>query len=480
MEICHTQPHLVSPMRLVLYDDLPSPNSPPPIPRPSTSLPSRILADGRQRASSIRDSISLRPKSGIHRHRTSISISGPSDFRRVESSILPGTGTGIGFPEELLLHSPAQRQRQLFRPLQLSIYDAPGHQLPELPSFEEFRLDGDSNEGQEHVGQVPASFPVAVKQPERAFSLASSPPAEFVLAHRSSASFHLPRKPVGSGARRTLSVQGCQQQQQQQPQQQRQSSLSPPNGASCPLIPHFARVSQVNPDGAAPMPGNAMGPSPKIAGSDPSILQDRSEPLDEKLPSPSLPSLVPATPTKSTASTASTTTTTTPPLPDSKLSPVTQWLFSKTSSNNNNSNSNSININNMKFPSPPSSPFKSHFRTRSRTLSGSTLSSLPTNQQNAAPTAMSMSMSTSSPLISKHSHCLSSDSHKTMAEPVPSPLSHAVSADANHGCVGEKGMLDASIMKPCAAATAAAAVTDERMACHPTIYEGEQMQGTFI
>lgn len=66
-----------------------------------------------------------------------------------------------------------------------------------------------------------------------------------------------------------------------------------------------------------------------------------------------------------------------------------------------------------------------------------------------------------------------------MAEPVPSPLSHAVSADANHGCVGEKGMLDASIMKPCAAATAAA-VTDERMACHPTIYEGEQMQGTFI
>lgn len=460
MEICQTQPHLVSPMRLVLYDNLPSPTSPPPIPRPASSLPSRILADGKQlasRASSIRDSISLRPKSVINRNR--ISISGPSDFRRVHSSVL------TDFQEEMM-HSPAQqRQQRQFRPLQLSIYDAPGHQLPDLPSFEKFRLDDEEEEGEEGEGNV------LVKQPERAFSLASSPPpSEFVLSHRSSASFHLPRKPVGSGARRASSVQG------QQPQHHRQPSFTPPTGTACPLIPHFARVSQLNPTGgktlrSASMPGHVMGmpgceASSKIAGCDLNILQDGSvpfaEPLEEKLPSP-LPPLAPATPTKSTASTASTmTAATTPPLPDTKFSPVTQWLFSKSSNN-------SININNMRFPSPPSSPFKSHFRSRSRTLSGSTLSSQP-NQAAVTTTA--------NPQISKHSHCLSTDSHKTMTEPVPSPLSHAISANTTKIHSMDKGVTaDTSIIsKPCAAA-----VNDERMAYHhPTIYEGEQMQGTFI
>lgn len=435
MEICQTQPHLVSPMRLVLYDDLPSPTSPPPIPRPASSLPSRILADGKQlasRASSIRDSISLRPKSGINRNR--LSISGPSDFRRVQSS--------MDFPEGM--HSPVQLQQQHFRPLQLSIYDAPGHQLPDLPSFEKFSVDDDEREEN-----------VLVKQPERAFSMASSPPSEFVLSHRSSASFHLPRKPVGSGARRVSSV------------QVQQPSFTPPTGTACPFIPHFARVSQLNPAGgntsrSASMSGYAMGMPgretfSKIAGCDLSILQDRSvpfaEPLEDKIPSPSLPPLVPATTSKSTASTASTAATT-PPLPDTKFSPVTQWLFSKSSAN-------SININNMRFPSPPSSPFKSHFRSRSRTLSGSTLSSLP----NQAPA--------NNPQASKHAHCLSADSHKTTTEPVPSPLSNSISANTNHTM--EKGMIDTSIIsKPCVAAV------DERMAYHPTIYEGEQMQGTFI
>lgn len=180
MAVCHSQPHLVPPMKLVLYDDLPSPGPPP----RTSSLPSWIV-EGRNlasRASSIRASMSLRRKSTVRPR-----ISAPTDFRRVQ---------------------PPPARVNGFRPLELSIY-TPGNRLSDLPEFDEFRLGDDGK-------------PVL---PARAHT----PTIERSFSRNLNSSFQLARKPVGSGSRRS-SVATMEQ----------LLELRRPSVAADPLIPHFA------------------------------------------------------------------------------------------------------------------------------------------------------------------------------------------------------------------------------------------------
>lgn len=148
MKICHNQPHLVPPMKLVFYDDLPSPGH-----APQSSNLSHWMTEGRNLASKASNRASLNTL--WRRPSRKPTISRPSDFRRVDP---PPTRLGT------------------FRPLELSIY-RPGNELGELPGFNDFNLD-DSEEP---------------KPPPRA----RSPGAR----HGSQPSFQLPRKPVGSAPR---------------------------------------------------------------------------------------------------------------------------------------------------------------------------------------------------------------------------------------------------------------------------------------
>jgi hypothetical protein len=109
MKICHNQPHLVPPMKLVFYDDFP----PTPQPPPPSHL-SQLVAQGKNLASrassiSIRKRPSLRP-----------SISGPMPIQ---------SGDDLPF-----------RRRHQYRPLELSIY-MPNNRLSDLPDFESADFD---------------------------------------------------------------------------------------------------------------------------------------------------------------------------------------------------------------------------------------------------------------------------------------------------------------------------------------------------
>ena len=106
MKTWHNQPHLVPPMKLIVYDDLP----PTPGPRPSSQL-SQWVAQGRNFASraSERASLSIRRKSTLRPTISLLQPLQPADdlpFRRLEQ----------------------------FRPLELSIY-LPGNRLSDLPEF---------------------------------------------------------------------------------------------------------------------------------------------------------------------------------------------------------------------------------------------------------------------------------------------------------------------------------------------------------
>src|SRR5271170_562263 len=107
MKICHNQPHLVPPMKLVFYDDMPATPQPPP-----PSQLSQLVAQGRSLASraSGRASLSVRKKPSSRP-----SISGP----------LP-----IQSPDDLPF-----RRRYQYRPLELSIY-LPDNRLSDLPDFD--------------------------------------------------------------------------------------------------------------------------------------------------------------------------------------------------------------------------------------------------------------------------------------------------------------------------------------------------------
>jgi hypothetical protein len=106
MKICHNQPHLVPPMKLVFYDDMPATPQPPP-----PSQLSQLVTQGRNLASraSGRASLSVRKKPSSRP-----SISGP-------------------LPTQSADDLPFRRRNQ-YRPLELSIY-LPDNRLSDLPDF---------------------------------------------------------------------------------------------------------------------------------------------------------------------------------------------------------------------------------------------------------------------------------------------------------------------------------------------------------
>ncbi|KAL4941303.1 hypothetical protein BDV06DRAFT_5670 [Aspergillus oleicola] len=167
MQICHSQPHLVPPMKLVVYDDLPSPGPPR-----ASSFPTWVMEEGRNLASraSSRASMSLKRKS-----TAPVRISAPTDFRRVTT--LPPISTATASRE--------------YCPLELSIH-SPANRLPDLPRFSDFGIE----DGQ--LQQAPITRPPRVMSTVTDFSY---PIRRHI--HRPSSSFNLPRKPVGSGSRRS-------------------------------------------------------------------------------------------------------------------------------------------------------------------------------------------------------------------------------------------------------------------------------------
>lgn len=482
MQICHTQPHLVPPMRLVVYDDLP--NSPVQ-PRRASTLPSRMMMDGKNlvsRASSIRTSMSIRRKSGIFAPPPpppAVRISAPSDFRRVQSSSAIGTGISPNTNND-------NDDKVRFQPLELSIYNSSKHQLSDLPSFENFgteEADGGNN------GETP---PVLAR-PARAFSSASLDVVS--RSRRSNASFHLPRKPVGSGSRRA-SVATLEQLLEKQPQSQAQSQAAATN----PLIPHFASTRPSSSSVAQPQT------QPHVSAPEPVTLQDRPlprTPSTEENETPPLTTTITTTNTTTTApppqlppsTTEDTPKPSSPPTRSLRSGRVTQWLFPTPPSSNNANTTNNINTNIPFSLSPPSSPsaFKSHFRHHSRTLSGSTLASHPQSLSQPSPypvsggkypnhnpttatttytTTPSFSSGTFTSTTTTTASTLrdSSDNHNHTPpplSPVPSSYQHArppagAGADSDQTRKG-KGGLD----------TAGSGIS--RPAALDDIYEGEQM-----
>ena len=106
MRICHHQPHLVPPMKLVVYEDMPStPQFPPP------SQISQLVSQGRNLASRASERASL-------------------STRKRQSSRPKISAPRLRTADEL----PLGRMQQ-YRPLELSIY-LPDNRLSDLPAFD--------------------------------------------------------------------------------------------------------------------------------------------------------------------------------------------------------------------------------------------------------------------------------------------------------------------------------------------------------
>lgn len=318
MKICHSQPHLVPPMRLVLYDELPSPASVSRI----SSFPS-WMAEGRNRYSKLssRASLSYRRKSTT---TSRLRISAPSDFRRV--------------------NPPSARVGQ-FNPLELSIYKAE-NRLSDLPTFDDF-----------YVGDC-----LLVSPPSQVLS------PVFDRSRRYTASEHrLRRKPVGSGSSRSSFA-----------ALEPFLDARPEEALLSPLIPHFATRSSI----VRPL---SKEPSPQI----PPSLDIFSPPFSPKtkrttIPPKPLSTLalqerplppIPSEASSRQASQAEPMFTHRPRTASSgsqRSGRVAKWLLSSSSSSPHD---------NVTPPSPISSKYSYSSkmfssRGRSRTLSGSTISSL--------------------------------------------------------------------------------------------------------
>lgn len=250
----NTQPKFVSPMRFDSCDDEYENEkhlSPlPPLPRLQRD---KTMSTG----SSISASFSFNRKSTIGPRPSTIRISAPSDFRRVQSMTT--------FPPPQSQSQPQPKEPNHF--LELSIYKNPRHALPDLPSFDNFHVNiGDSES--------------PIKRPQRVFSSppdSSFPPAISRVSVRNTggslsgfASFRLPRKPVGTapGPRRSSTAAGASWP-TARPERQRFST------PSSPLIPHFARVQRGSMD--RPVPRSlSMGMSSALDGDFAFTLQDRT------------------------------------------------------------------------------------------------------------------------------------------------------------------------------------------------------------
>lgn len=198
MEICQSQPHLVPPMKLVFYGDLPSPGGHD---RSRSSLPS--LPSWVQETRSLASRASQRASVMLTRKKTQSRpvIGAPTDFRRVE---------------------PIAARRRSFRPLELSIY-LPGNRLSDLPEFNHFDLD------------TPG-------QPSPPVKALMSPFDGSGHLRRDSGPFQLSRKPVGSAPSRRSSL-ATVDLQLQLAQSQRQPRQSMDTNLTSPLIPHFSMVT---------------------------------------------------------------------------------------------------------------------------------------------------------------------------------------------------------------------------------------------
>lgn len=205
MEICHSQPHLVPPMKLVFYGDLPSPGgldqSLSSISLPLWVQETRTLASRASQCASVmltRKKTQSRPKIGA-----------PTDFRRVE---------------------PIARHRASFRPLELSIY-LPGNRLSDLPEFSQFDVDA--------LG--------AISPPIKALT---SPFDNSGHLRKSSGPFQFSRKPVGSAPSRRSSFGTVDLQLQQSPAQapeiQRLHQSSTDLNMMSSLIPYFSEVNPLD------------------------------------------------------------------------------------------------------------------------------------------------------------------------------------------------------------------------------------------
>ncbi|KAJ5960950.1 uncharacterized protein N7479_008100 [Penicillium vulpinum] len=193
MKVCHTQPHLVPPMKLVVYDDLPSPS----IHQHRNSL-SSWFNDSRNLASraSNRASMSLKRSS-----TTPLKIGAPSDFRRVQSF--------HDHPPQSFRSPPPPT----YQPLDLRIHRS-GNRLSDLPSFEDFQL----NESTQRK-----TLPV----PARALTTSTG-----VRDRYSQKSFVVSRKPVGSQKRRSLG-------------NPEPLPVEEPVRTTSTLVPHFSTVIPV-------------------------------------------------------------------------------------------------------------------------------------------------------------------------------------------------------------------------------------------
>ncbi|KAE8355297.1 hypothetical protein BDV28DRAFT_129294 [Aspergillus coremiiformis] len=383
MAICHTQPHLVPPMKLDVDNALPRPSSPP----WASSTTSRRLDNRLESERFSRASFAFKRKSAAP-----LRISGPSEFRTVSSFAT----TPNGFrPESFLPLSPKQ-----FRPLELS-FDASGNQLPDLPEFGKFQIEGECP---------------AVSRPPR--TLKTSAEISHISRskfHRPSSSFQLPRKPVGSGLRRS-SMGNLEQLMDKQ--------ISTTNS----LIPHFSTRSRAvtgltaslqypthtrldSNTGRASVVSKPEPPNEPQASSDTIPARTPTNVTSFSLQGRPLPPLpIEYSPLSGTTQRPPTTPTGTrpPTTPSENRDPnpaittptrsgrVTQWLFQ--TSNKASSPS--------PFPSPWKSTFtdKNPFRVRSRTLSGSTVTSTLTNLTSGFKTTPSLSSNTTAATPIRPSH----------------------------------------------------------------------------
>ncbi|KAI9370872.1 hypothetical protein BJX61DRAFT_65393 [Aspergillus egyptiacus] len=346
-EICHSQPHLVSPMKLVVYDDLPGPGRPR-----ASSFPTWMMEGSRNLASraSSRASMSFKRKS-----TAPLRISAPTDFRRVNT--LPAVST----------------VSTRYRPLELS-FERPANRLPDLPSFSDFKFNED---GQQQT---------LLTRPQKALSFTTDFSCQTrPRTHRPSSSFQLPRKPVGSGSRRSSLATW-------------ELLLEKQVPVSHPLIPHFSTRSSTTSVATSLSPSTFTSPSnwpvstmgsPPLPSNDPSRMSHYTASAVSQTPKPTTPQdkSLPPIPVESSLSSAyhpynlpatpvhvplEQHTDPSPPSSSSRSSRVTQWLLQT-------SQPSKLPTNPTSNPRRQSQSFRLSFRIRPRTLSGSTLASPTTN-----------------------------------------------------------------------------------------------------